>query len=157
MINVLFKKGWFYQYPDKRNTSSGKWKIRSIWYKRIYYEILRIIVLNKPFITFFSWKSINFSQIVFNNKKFTKNKWKNHTKFEQIPIELDSDLRFCDKLLRFFIVIRNQKIVWKHGPHCWYFRLNLKYFGCSFRKYIKTAKMVAFVRNCLVKKTLRLF
>ena len=25
------------------------------------------------------------------------------------------------------IAIRNRKIVWKHGPYCWYFHLNLKY------------------------------
>ena len=38
------------------------------------------------------------------------------------------------------IVIRNEMIVWRHGPHCWYFRLNLKYMGWSYRAYIKTAK-----------------
>ena len=38
------------------------------------------------------------------------------------------------------IVIRNGKIVWKHGPYCWYFRLNLKYFGWPYRAYIRTAK-----------------
>ena len=39
-----------------------------------------------------------------------------------------------------FIVIRNGKIVWKHGPYCWYYRLNLKYPGWPYRAYIKTAK-----------------
>ena len=34
------------------------------------------------------------------------------------------------------IVIRNKKIVWKHGPYCWYFRLNLKYLGWLYREYI---------------------
>ena len=38
------------------------------------------------------------------------------------------------------IVIRNGKIVWKHGPYCWYFRLNLKYLGWPYRAYIETAK-----------------
>ena len=30
--------------------------------------------------------------------------------------------------------------VWKHGPYCWYFHLNLKYLGWPYRAYIKTAK-----------------
>ena len=34
--------------------------------------------------------------------------------------------------------IRNEK-VWKHGPYCWYFRLNLKYLGWPYREYIITA------------------
>ena len=38
------------------------------------------------------------------------------------------------------IVIRNEKIVWKYWQYCWYFRLNLKYLGWSYRAYIKTAK-----------------
>ena len=38
------------------------------------------------------------------------------------------------------IVIRNGKIVWKHGPYCCYFPLNLKYPGWPYRAYIKTAK-----------------
>ena len=38
------------------------------------------------------------------------------------------------------IVIRNGKIAWKHGPYCWFFRLNLKYLGWPYRAYIKTAK-----------------
>ena len=43
-------------------------------------------------------------------------------------------------MLRNIIVIRNGKIVWKHGPCCWYFRWNLKYLGWSYRACIKTAK-----------------
>ena len=35
---------------------------------------------------------------------------------------------------------KKRKIVWKHGPYCWYFRLNLKYLGWPCRAYIKTAK-----------------
>ena len=57
----------------------------------------------------------------------------------------------------FIIVIRNGKIVWKHGLHCWYFHLNLKYLGWPYREYIKTAKNVCFLRNHWVKMTLRLF
>ena len=38
------------------------------------------------------------------------------------------------------IVIRNGKIVSKHGPYCWYFRLNLKYLGWPYRGYMKTAE-----------------
>ena len=38
------------------------------------------------------------------------------------------------------IVIRNGKIVWKRGPYCWYFRLNVKYLGWPYRSYIKTAQ-----------------
>ena len=41
------------------------------------------------------------------------------------------------------IVIRNGKIVWKHGPYWWYFWLNMKFLGWPYRKYIKTAKMDA--------------
>ena len=44
------------------------------------------------------------------------------------------------KLFNFSIVIRNGKIVWKHGPYCWSFRLNLKYPGSPYRAYTKTAK-----------------
>ena len=33
-----------------------------------------------------------------------------------------------EKILK-SIVIRNGKILWKHGPYCWYFRLNLKHQG----------------------------
>ena len=40
--------------------------------------------------------------------------------------------------ITFSIVIRNGRIVWKHGPHCWYFHLNLKYLGWPYRTYIKT-------------------
>ena len=38
------------------------------------------------------------------------------------------------------IVIRNRKLVWKHRPYCWYFRLSLKYLGWPYKEYIKTAK-----------------
>ena len=55
------------------------------------------------------------------------------------------------------IVIRNGKIVWKHGPYCWYFPLNLKYLGDRTDNTSKQRKLVAFVRNCSVKMTLRLF
>ena len=37
-------------------------------------------------------------------------------------------------------VIRNRKIVWKHRPYWWYFRLNLKYLGWPYRAYFKIAK-----------------
>ena len=39
----------------------------------------------------------------------------------------------------FTIVIRNGKIVWKHGSHC-YLRLNLKCLGWPYREYLETAK-----------------
>ena len=38
------------------------------------------------------------------------------------------------------IVIKNGKIVWKHGSHCLYFCLNLKYLGWMYKAYIKIAK-----------------
>ena len=38
------------------------------------------------------------------------------------------------------IVIRNGKIVWKLGPYCWYFPLNLTYLGWPYRAYTKTGK-----------------
>ena len=47
------------------------------------------------------------------------------------------------------IVIRNGRIVWKHGPYCWYFRLNLKYLGWLYRAYIKTAKNGGFCEELL--------
>ena len=50
-----------------------------------------------------------------------------------------------------FIVIRNGKIVWKYGPYCWYFRLNVKYLGWPYRAYIKTAKNGDFCLELLSK------
>ena len=47
-------------------------------------------------------------------------------------------INFCK--VRPNIVIRNGKIVWKDGPYCWCFCLNLKYSGWQYRAYIKTAK-----------------
>ena len=41
------------------------------------------------------------------------------------------------------------KIVWKHGPHCLYFHLNLKYLGWPYREYIKTAKNGGFCDGLL--------
>ena len=38
------------------------------------------------------------------------------------------------------IVIRNGRIVWKHGSFIWYFCLNLKFLGLLYNKFIKTAK-----------------
>ena len=35
------------------------------------------------------------------------------------------------------------------GLHCWYFRLNLKYLGWPYRKYIKTAEKVVFCEEFL--------
>ena len=55
------------------------------------------------------------------------------------------------------VIIRNGKIVWEHGPFCWYFRFNLKYLGWPYKEYIKTVKNGGFVGNCSVKMTLRLF
>ena len=49
------------------------------------------------------------------------------------------------------IVIRNGKIVWKHGPYCWYFCLNLEYLGWPNRAYIKTAKNGNFCGEFLSK------
>ena len=37
-------------------------------------------------------------------------------------------------------IMRNRKIVWKQGPYCWYFRLNLEYLWWLYGVYIKTAK-----------------
>ena len=42
------------------------------------------------------------------------------------------------------MVIRNGKIVWKHGPYCWYFHLGLKHPGWPYREYIKTSLTDAF-------------
>ena len=47
------------------------------------------------------------------------------------------------------IVIRNGKIVWKRGPYCWYFRLNLKYLRWPYRAYIKKAKNGNFCEELL--------
>ena len=47
------------------------------------------------------------------------------------------------------IIIRNGKIVWKHGPYCGYFRL--KYLGCPYRAYIKTAKNSNFCEELLTE------
>ena len=48
-------------------------------------------------------------------------------------------------------VIRNGKIVWKHGPYCWFFWLNLKYLGWSYKAYIKTVKNSDFCYEMLSK------
>ena len=47
------------------------------------------------------------------------------------------------------IVIRNEKIVWKHRPYCLYFFLNLKYLGWPYREYLKTAKYGGFCEELL--------
>ena len=47
------------------------------------------------------------------------------------------------------IVIRNGRVVWKYGQHCWYFRLNLKYLGWPYRGYIKTARNCGFCEELL--------
>ena len=52
-------------------------------------------------------------------------------------------------IIFYIIVIRNGKIVWKHKPFCWYFCLNLKYSGWSYRAYIKTAKNGGFCEELL--------
>ena len=51
--------------------------------------------------------------------------------------------------IHFGIVIRNGKMVWKHGPHCWCFHLNFKYLGWQYRAYIKTAKIGDFCEELL--------
>ena len=51
----------------------------------------------------------------------------------------------------FLIVIRNWKIVWKHGPYCWYFRLNLKYLAWPYREYIKAARNCGFWEELLTE------
>ena len=48
-----------------------------------------------------------------------------------------------------FIHSHNGKIVWKHGPYCCCFRLNLKYLGWLFSEYIKTAKNGGFCEELL--------
>ena len=53
----------------------------------------------------------------------------------------------------FLIVIRNWKIVWKHGPYCWYFHLNLKYLAWPYREWSKQREIVVFGRNCFLKMT----
>ena len=41
------------------------------------------------------------------------------------------------------IAIKNGNIVWKHGSHCWYSYLNLKFLRWPYREYIKIVKMAA--------------
>ena len=41
------------------------------------------------------------------------------------------------------------KLEWKHERYCWYFSLNLKYLGWSWREYIKTAKNGSFCEELL--------
>ena len=54
-----------------------------------------------------------------------------------------------DSTVYCIIVIRNWKIVWKHGLYCLYFCWNLKYFGWPYREYIKTAKNASFCEELL--------
>ena len=42
--------------------------------------------------------------------------------------------------LQYIIVTRSGKVVFKQGPHCWFFRLNLKFLLWPYRRYIKIAK-----------------
>ena len=53
--------------------------------------------------------------------------------------------------LHLIMVIRNGKIVWKHGLYCWYFHLNLKYLGWSYRGNFKTAKSGVFFEELLTE------
>ena len=51
---------------------------------------------------------------------------------------------FCEKVSEILIggiIIRNGRIVWKHGPYFWYVCLKLKYLWWPYRAYIKTAKI----------------
>ena len=57
--------------------------------------------------------------------------------------------RFRPKIITYSILIRNGKIVSKHGPYCWYFRLNVKYLGWPYKEYIKTAKNNGFREELL--------
>ena len=43
-----------------------------------------------------------------------------------------------------FTVIRSRKIVWKHGPYCWYFCLDLKDLRWPYRDDFKTGKNGSF-------------
>ena len=61
------------------------------------------------------------------------------------------------KNMYYNIVVRNGKIVWKHGPYLRYFCLELKYLGGRTGNVSKQQKMMTFVKNCSVKMTLRLF
>ena len=68
----------------------------------------------------------------------------------------DAWRKLCNVRLLLFqnIVIRNAKIVWKHGAYCWYFCLNLKYLGWPYRAYIKTAKNGDFCEEFLSENDL---
>ena len=58
-------------------------------------------------------------------------------------------IKHVSKTVNHSIVIRNGKIVWRHGPYCWYFHLNLKYLGWPYRAYIKTGKNGQFCEELL--------
>ena len=53
------------------------------------------------------------------------------------------------KNMYYNIVVRNGKIVWKHGPYLRYFCLELKYLGWPYRECIKTAKNDDFCEELL--------
>ena len=61
------------------------------------------------------------------------------------------------KKLKTIIVLRNARTVWKHGPYCWYFRLNLKYLGLPYRAYIKRAKNGEFCEELLSENDFEVF
>ena len=50
------------------------------------------------------------------------------------------------------IVIRNGKIVWKHGTYSLFFRSNLEYPGWPYREYIRKAKNSGFCEKLLGEK-----
>ena len=61
-------------------------------------------------------------------------------KAEQFLLGSSVSKKFLTSAINVYIVIRNGKIIWKHGPYCWYFFLNLKYLGWPYGEYIKTSK-----------------
>ena len=63
--------------------------------------------------------------------------------------------KMLDKLAS-TIVIRKAKIVWKHGPYCLYFGLNVKCLGWPYGNTSKQRKWLLAVRIFLVEMTLML-
>ena len=132
MQNVCNMIGWnsvhtFDFFNCYRANINGMWNTRKLggtWYMYKYSVKQHLIVLKLD--------SVSINKILV-------------TKFVTVKVSQNLNLmqtlsiKWNQQLSR-YIVIRNGKIVWKHGPYYWYFRLNLKYLGWPYREFIKTVK-----------------
>ena len=119
-----------------------QWNVK---YKKARRDVLNISAYTNLKHTWYMYKySVKQNLIVLKLASVSTNKIL-VTKFVTVKVSQNLNLmqtlsiKWNQQLSR-YIVIRNGKIVWKHGPCYWYFRLNLKYLGWPYREFIKTVK-----------------